>query len=279
MEQTVKSSVLMFAFGIVAASATAASAGTVTFTWSPSGANPALNGGNVTADDVNILDYASTTIDPATDDFTETGALKITSFSLGGSGAAATGLNSTYSLYLTFTASGNEGGPIPTPGHTTSGEIASISYTLWGDPKGNPAFAVHNGSVSISNNTGAVALATGTGGGTLADFVTLTNTGSAFIPSPQVITSFVPCAGPGGVCTADESSFFISPPSFVELDLESSFTNTAGVVKLHTGLPSSYLNITGGGGNLDLVTTPEPTTLTLFGAGLLGLGMVRSRRK
>ena len=85
--------------------------------------------------------------------------------------------------------------------------------------------------------------------------------------SSKVILSHSPC------------SFFISPPSFVELDLESSFTNIAGVVKLHTGLPSSYLNITGGGGNLDLVTTPEPTTLTLFGAGLLGLGMVRSRRK
>ena len=274
---------LGLALGLSVGVATAASAAPATmFTWNPGAATPHLNGAAVTADNMNVADFSSATIDPLTGAFTEVGALRITSFLVGGAIASAPGLNAAngYSLYLTFTATGNQGGPVPTvAGTTISGSISSISYTLWGNPHGNPSFTVHNGSVTIGNNSGAVALAVGSGGGTLSDFVTLTYTGKAYIPSAQAITTFVPCTGPGGGCTADESGFFVSPSASIKLDLEAAFTNTARVSTLKKGSPT-YLNIAGGGGNLDLlrVSVPEPTTLALLTAGVIGLGAVRRKR-
>src|SRR4051812_35499192 len=91
---------LMMAAGIAVGVSTAASAAPTIFTWSPSGANPPLVGGDVTADNITVADFASATINPVNGDFTEVGALKVSSFQLGGSGATATGLNSTYSLYV-----------------------------------------------------------------------------------------------------------------------------------------------------------------------------------
>ena len=271
---------LMMVAGIAVGATTGASAATTTFTWSPGGANPPLNGGDVTANNITIADFASATIDPVTNNFTETGALLVTAFSLTGVPQPATGLNSTYSLYMTFNATGNQGGPIPPSGSTITGSISSISYTLWAVPGAAPTFTVTNGNVGITNNGGAFALATGTGGGTGSDFVTLTNTGTAFIPGAQAVTSFIPCTGVGGDCTGDESGFFLAPPSNIVLDLEAAFTNTAGVSTLIPGNPI-FLNIVGGGGNLDLaiVPTPEPTTLAILGVGLLGLGMLRRKQK
>jgi hypothetical protein len=271
----------MMAAGLAVGVSTAASAAPTIFTWSPSGASPPLVGGDVTADNITVADFASATINPVNGDFTEVGALKVSSFQLGGSGATATGLNSTYSLYVMYTASGNQGGPIPTPGHTTSGPITSLSYTLFAVPNGSPplAFTVTDGNVAVSGNAGQFALASGSGGGTLSDFVTLTNTGgtpNVFIPSAQARTSFNIAPG--------EQGFFVSPPPSIVLDLEAAFTNTAGVSTLSScdfNTALQCLNIVGGGGNLDLsvVATPEPTTLAVLGVGLLGLGMLRRKQK
>jgi len=268
---SLKTAVLSLGFALSAAAA--ASAAPVTFTWNPAGATPPLTGGSVTADNMTIADYASATINPTSGAFTEVGALKVTQFQLLGSGVTSTGLNSTYGLYVTFSATGSQGGPIPGVGGTTSGPISALTYTLWADPAGQPTFTIGNGAVTVGNNAGAFALGTGSGGGTANDFVTLTNTGSAYIPSAHVVTSFHPAA--------NETGFFVAPSATIALNLEAAFTNTVGTATIVSGTPS-FLNINGGGGNIDLLTatpTPEPpATLAMLGLGMLGLGVLRHRR-
>lgn len=260
---------LLLGLGVAVGLVGAAAATPVTFTWAPTGASPSMTGGTVTANNLVVADFASATINPFTGAFSETGALRVTSFELGGSGVFAPGLNSTYGLYLTFNATGNQGGPVPGPGNTVSGPISSFSYTLWGNPTGSPTFAVSNGAVTIGNNASAFVLAYGSGGGTPADFVTLTNTGIGFLPSAHVDATFNPCTGAVGPCTADQSGFFVSPPASFVLSLEAAFTNTLTVSTLVPGAPT-YLNIVGGGGNVTF-NVPEPTTLMLLGMGVLSM--------
>src|SRR4051812_18598819 len=86
-----------------------ANAALASFTWSPSGASTPLNGGNiVNANNYNVADFASISLDPVTGNFTETGALNILNFLNGGSIVTSTGLGTAggYSLYLVFTATG-----------------------------------------------------------------------------------------------------------------------------------------------------------------------------
>lgn len=269
------SKTFILGLGLTLGVAGTALANPIPFTWDPGGASTPMTGASVTANNIVVADYASATINPVTGAFTQVGALRVTSFEFGGSTVPAPGLNSTYSLYFTFSTIGSIGGPVPGPGGTTAGPINSIDYTLWGNPSGAPTFTVTNGAVTIGNNAGAFVLGYGTGGGGLGDFVTLTNTGAGFLPSAHVLASFTPCTGVVGPCTADQSGFFLAPPSTFTLTIEAAFTNTLSVSDLVPGDPT-YLNITGGGGNLSFV--PEPGTLTLLGLGVLGmLGVARRR--
>ena len=269
-----KSLMTAAAASVLIAGASAANAGVVSVKWDPAAVG--LAGTAFTADNMVIADYASAAINPVTGAFNEVGALKISQFQLGGLGVSSPGLNSTYGLYFTFTAIGNIGGPLPTVPGGTSGAITSLTYKLWADPAGQPTFAVSNGAVTVGNNAGAFVLASGSGGGSPTDFVSLQYTGSAYIPSAGALATFLPCITVNANCTANESAFFVSPPAAIDLKLEASFTNTAGVSTLNAGNPA-YLNIVAGGGNLDLLV-PEPASLAIMGVGLLGLVMGRRRR-
>lgn len=251
-----------------------AAASPITFIWSPNLATPTLIGTPITADNIKVADFATITVG-AGGAFTETGALAITNFQLGGSTFTPTGLGSTYSLYYVFSGAGNQGGPIPTtPGQITGGTYSSLDYTLFGvnstltctaagcTPNSGTAFALAYGSLVPSTG-----------------FVSLQNTGSGLSPTSNVQVTFNPCTASGqgnitGTCTADESLFFTSPSTSVLQVGNFSATDT---IVTQSG---NQVFINGGGGNITeaLTVVPEPVTISLFGAGLAGAAFVRRRK-
>jgi hypothetical protein len=257
----------------------------VNFTWSPANASTPLAGGNiVNANNFNVADFASVSVNTTTGTFTEVGALNITQFLNGGTTIASSGLNSppnsTYSLYLTFSAAGTISGIPSAPGGTTGGTFTSLNYQLVGSTSGSPTFTVGNGSVTIGNAGTTETLAFGSlipGTG----FVTLINTGGPGVLSPvaNADLSVTECTAPGqgGVCTSNESGFFVSPLQGLSLAI-GNFSATSSVTTLVSGSPTSFVNIVGGGGNVTF-DTPEPATLAMFGAGLLALGAGLRRRR
>jgi hypothetical protein len=266
-----------------------AMAAPVTFSWSPAGASNSMNGGNIVgANGYGVSDYASITLGPGT--FTEQGALKVLAFANGGSTVASTGLNGTYSLYLTFNATGTFTGIPTTNGQSLPGTFTGLTYQLVGTTSGSPplSFTVTNGSVAV-NDTGTHvvladgALVPGTG------FVTLTKTSGGFSPTANLNLTFNQClaAGQDGVCTANEAGFFLSPITGLQLQV-GNFSASDSVTQVVTD-PSgtTFINIGGnadsapGGGNLTFEprATPEPASVAMLGMGLLGLGAAYKRKR
>jgi hypothetical protein len=102
------------------------------FTFTPSAVG--LTGDAVTADNILLSDFSNVTFTGATT-FTDTGFLSITGFQLGGSNVAAGGLNSTYSLYFQFSATGHltTGTTSSDPrSEVTAGVFDTLTYTLIG---------------------------------------------------------------------------------------------------------------------------------------------------
>src|SRR6478609_7676115 len=99
---------IKYAFASVAlvatCSTTAWSAELPPFTFNPAAVG--LSGSSVTADNILVSDFATVTQTGATT-FSEQGFLSVTGFQLGGTNVVAGGLNSTYSLYIPFTATGH----------------------------------------------------------------------------------------------------------------------------------------------------------------------------
>lgn len=260
-----------------------AHAAPTSFSWNPTGASTPLNGGAIIdATNYNVADFASVSINSGTGAFTEVGALKIIDFLNSGSTVISTGLGTTYSLFLRFNGTGVQSAVPTVTGTASSGVFNSLNYQLVGSTSGSPplSFAVSNGAVAVNDPGTEVVLGygdlvPGTG------FVTLTKTANGFSPTANVNLNFNQCtaSGQGGVCTANQSSFFLAPTSGLNLQV-GNFSASDVATTLVTGA-TTFVNLNGGGGNLTFSTAarvPEPATLAMFGVGLLALtGLARRR--
>jgi hypothetical protein len=271
----------------VALSFSPAKADPVAFTWNPNGATVPLGPSGdaiVNATNYNVSDFSSISIDTNTGMFTEVGALIVLNFLNGGTTVASPSLGTGYSLYLAFNATGFQGAIPTTTGTSTNGQFTSLSYQLIGTTAGSPplSFAVSNGSVVTTDPGTKVVLAYGnlvpnTG------FVTLTKTANGYSPTANVNLTFNEClaAGTGG-CTGNESGFFVSPATGLNLEIGNfSATDSVTTLTQPSGSSTAYLNLNGGSGNLTYTAStavPEPSALAVFGVALLGLTMAARRR-
>ena len=214
-----------------------------------------LAGGPVIADNFIVSDYSTTTFTGPTT-FLENGFLSIQSLQLGSGLAVAPGLNTTYGLYIDFTATGT----ISSTTSPSTGTFDTLSYKLFGY-NGPPAvFGVSGTATTIT--TGPTKLL-GTGSLIEGDV----STSSHGVPAANATVTFAP--EPASL------AFFAFPIPFYA-KAETSFTNTlSSVTTFSTGF-----RITQGGGSFNFATpVPEPETYAMLLAGLAAVGFVASRRK
>jgi hypothetical protein len=277
------------AFGAIVSLAAygSASAAPVTYTWNPAAVIPtAPVNSNIVANDLVVSDFADIVITGST--FTENAVLTAAQFQLNGNPVAPAGLGTAYSFYATVTAAGTISGPIPAPnsGKTVNGTFTSATYTFWANPNSQPVVTPQpGGTPTITGNGGAFALFTGTllsGTSGLSDIPAGGGIPQGYSPKADLNLTLSVCTAAGGVCTGNESAFFVNPlPADLTLAI-TDFSATTSQTALTPGAGgSTNLDITGGGGNVTFAVTPvpEPASLLVIGTSLLGLGIAVRRRK
>jgi hypothetical protein len=239
-----------------------------TFTLTPT--NVSLTGSAVTADNILLSDFSTVTFTGATT-FSDTGFLSITGLQLGGSNVTAGGLNSTYSLWFSFTGTGHltTGTSATDPrAAVTAGVFDTLTYNLVGGA-GNATFGFSGNTPSITPGGATQVLASGAllNGNVVT---TPANGGAAFVPSAAATVSFNVASGKQG---------FFTPNPFYNLAF-TAFTNAVSTVQpFGTGGAGSGFIINNGGGNLNFAApVPEPQTYALLMAGLGVIGFVARRR-
>lgn len=243
------------ALATVAATAAAVSASAASlpsFTFNPSAVG--LDGGAFTADNLIISNFA--TVTATSGGFLESGFLSIAGAQLGGATAATPGLNSTYGLYIAFTA---EGSNQFAQGSFYGGSITSLSYTFYG----------YEGSGTFSPTSAPTPLVTlGTGTLQSGTFQGTRNASGVTAAYADLSLNF----------TADNSNaaFFQSPAPFF-LSALASFANHSSEI---TNNPNGF-TVSNGGGSINFVATPvpEPETYAMLLAGLGLVGGIAARRK
>ncbi len=256
----------------------------VNFTWNPNGTAPPVStnaSSQFTANDLTIADYANVIITQtgaSTASATESALLNITGANTSGSTVVTPGLGGgvgPYQLYFSVTATATATGS----GGVYSGYFTSITYSLIGSTGAACCFCAVLGPGAREQLRGSTeVLATGTlvPGQLLGPALGATNyVGTAPEPSAGAIVNIA--LGPNA------GSFFVTPPGSALSGFEfiTDFTNNADNVTIASLTATGEdIVINGGGGNINMlaVPVPEPLTISLFGAGLVGAGALRRRR-
>ena len=257
--RTLRGTAMAMAAAAVCATASAA---LPQFTFDPlAGGITGAPASTIKADNILISDFSTVMVDAA-GNFTDTGFLAVSSFQLGGATFTPAGLNSTYGLYFSFTATGKQtvGNPAVVP---TFGTFSSLSYTLFG----------YNGTgtFGFSGNTPTV---TTTGAQTVLASGTLVSGSVSSVPTGDGST-FTPSANARVNWTVIDNPFFVSPIPFYSL-AETAFTNTSSQVEPFAG----GFRIRQGGGSVNFISAiPEPGTYGLLLSGLAAVGFIARRRR
>ena len=234
------------------------------FTFNPSAIDASIGGGSVTADNFVVSGYG--TVTSFGTNFTEQGYLSVASLTLFDNAtqtdkAVASGVNSTFGLYVKFTGSGTD---TPTSPTSSSGSFAVLSYELYGYKGGAASFQTTAGGTSITTPNPGVLLGSGSllPGSSIGTFSSGLGHTGAFA---ALQTTFTP--------TAKGSEFFTSPNPFYNV------ANVSFVDTVITPTSSGFLTTHGGGTVNFANAVPEPATYAMLLAGLAAVGFIANRRK